>query len=161
MNKIILSFVFFVISVTSFSQVGIGTSDPKAALDITATDSGILIPRMNTLTRTGLTVTANQNGMMVYDTDTKTFWYYEISETDWLEIKVATAKFVDGTTESKDAVFTAGNVGIGTTDPKSKLDVNGIIKIGNSTNTPVAGMIKYDGTDFFGYTGTAWQKLNN
>ena len=44
--------IFFVLilllSTISFSQVGIGTASPSASslLDITATDAGLLIPRM-------------------------------------------------------------------------------------------------------------------
>ena len=55
------------------------------------------------------------------------------------------------------AIFTgdsivAQNVGIGTTTPEQKLDVNGAIKIGTSaTNQP--GTIRYNGGNFEGGTG--------
>ena len=51
-------------------------------------------------------------------------------------------------TEAVRVTTTYGNVGVGTATPKSKLDVNGYIKIGSSDNagdtTPVAGMIRFN-----------------
>src|SRR5678816_2469324 len=45
----ILQFLFFAAYCSSSQSVGIGTTtpDPSAALDITATNKGLLIPRMN------------------------------------------------------------------------------------------------------------------
>ncbi len=48
-----------------------------------------------------------------------------------------------------------GSVGIGTTTPIEKLDVNGGLKLG-TTATTNAGTIRWDGTNFSGYTGAAW-----
>lgn len=58
-------------------NVGIGTPSPKAALDVSSTNSGLLIPRVTTAERGALTTGADQNGMQVYDTDTKSIWYYD------------------------------------------------------------------------------------
>jgi hypothetical protein len=62
-------------------------------------------------------------------------------------------------------VFTGGNIGIGTTTPPVKLEVNGAIKLGNeaaTTSAPSAGMIRYNTTNgkFQGYNGTIWLDLN-
>ena len=53
------------------AQVGIGTTSPdaSAALDITANDKGLLIPRMTTVQRTGISSPANS--LMVFDTEYK------------------------------------------------------------------------------------------
>ena len=47
MKKIFYLFILL-FSTISFSQIGIGTKDPDASslLDITATDAGVLTPRM-------------------------------------------------------------------------------------------------------------------
>jgi len=50
------------------------------------------------------------------------------------------------------------NVGIGTTSPSEKLDVNGGIKLGSTTNTN-AGTVRWSGGDFEGYDGNDWLSL--
>ncbi len=54
-------------------------------------------------------------------------------------------------------------VGVGTTDPNAKLDVNGILKVGNDNRPPHAGMIRWNEVtqDFEGYDGTNWLSLTN
>ena len=50
-------------------------------------------------------------------------------------------------------------VGIGTNTPVEKLDVDGAIKLGNTTTTN-AGTIRWTGSDFEGYDGSAWVVLS-
>ena len=47
-------------------------ANPNAILDIKSTTKGLLIPRMTTAQRTKIPQT---NGLMVYDMNTKSFWY--------------------------------------------------------------------------------------
>jgi len=57
-----------------------------------------------------------------------------------------------------------GKIGIGTSTPKEKLDVDGAIKISTNIDTsPEAGTIRWNATtnDFEGYTGTAWKSLTS
>lgn len=86
MKKLILSAAFLAASFTSFAQVGVGTITPdaSAALDVTSTTSGLLIPRLTTVQRTAIASPAE--GLEVYDTDTKTSWYY--NGTEWVEDSV-------------------------------------------------------------------------
>ncbi len=51
-----------------------------------------------------------------------------------------------------------GTVGIGVESPVERLDVNGAIKIGSTDGTS-AGTIRWNGSDFEGYDGSAWQSL--
>lgn len=59
------------------NSVGIGTTSPNssAALDITSTTKGLLIPRMTGVQRTAIATPAP--GLLVFDTDTKTIWTYD------------------------------------------------------------------------------------
>src|SRR5690606_37089619 len=75
-------------------QVGIGTTNPNAssALDITSTTQGLLLPRMTTAQRNILRATA-ANSLMVYDTDLKSFYYFDATALPapgtWVKINAA------------------------------------------------------------------------
>ena len=63
-------------------------------------DKGILIPRLTTAERTGMTMSAsNDKGLMVYDTDTKSFWYYD--GTSWVEIGATSSGMQDADGDTK------------------------------------------------------------
>jgi len=75
------------ISIAAQAQnVGIGTSSPNAnaKLDITATDKGVLIPRMDSVHRKSI---PNTIGLLVYDSTTQSFWYN--NGTAWLNVSTS------------------------------------------------------------------------
>lgn len=83
----ILSGLFFLFFTISFNaQVGIGTITPDASsvLDITSTTQGLLTPRMTTAQRTAIATPAN--GLLVFDTDIKSFYYYDTSTSLWIKV---------------------------------------------------------------------------
>lgn len=51
-----------------------------------------------------------------------------------------------------------GNVGIGTTPVNQKLEVNGGVSLGNTTNSS-PGAMRFTGADFEGYSGTGWKSF--
>ena len=65
-----------------------------------------------------------------------------------------------GTFDTQMILDANGNLGIGTSAPAEKLDVDGGIRIGN-TSTTQAGAIRWTGTDFEGYDGTAWASFTS
>lgn len=88
--KRILSFSIAAISfigsaIGQTDNVGIGTSTPQAnaILDVSSTDKGLLIPRLNTLQRTLMNPLSTADGLMVYDTDLKLFCYWNLAINDW------------------------------------------------------------------------------
>ncbi len=118
MKKILqkLLFTATVVLLTSnnlFSQnVAINASGAapvaSAMLDIASTSSGLLIPRMSTAQRTSIGTPAT--GLLVYDTTTNSFWYY--NGAIWIQILNTTTGWL-----------TTGNAGtsvatnfLGTTD---------------------------------------------
>lgn len=76
-NKILTICVAFV-SLVGFSQVGISTTSPKAALEINSTTSGMLIPRVALTSTSDITTVTNPNGgalvcgTLVYNTGAST-----------------------------------------------------------------------------------------
>ena len=92
MKQIFTFLAAVLLTATTYAQVGIGTTDPNgsAALDITSTTKGLLIPRMLAAARTAIDTPAT--GLMVFQTDgTAGFYYYNGSS--WVAITAG----LDGT----------------------------------------------------------------
>ena len=83
-------FLLFLLGTTFFkAQVGINTSTPDASsvLDVqfkTGSPKGMLTPRMTTSQRGQIVSPAN--GLLVFDTDLKTFYYFDSSSTTWTQL---------------------------------------------------------------------------
>ena len=155
MKNILLAFFSILIASHSFSQnVGIGTATPAASakLDVTSTNSGLLIPRVAlTITTSPLPVTAPATSLLVYNTATVAdvtpgYYYWDgavwarlattAPSTDWNingNTGITGANFL-GTINAADLMFrttniermrvtTGGNVGIGITAPTQRFDV--------------------------------------
>jgi len=130
-------------STTAQAQVGIGTTTPnaKAALEVSATDKGLLIPRLTQAQRTAMT--SVPDGLMVFQTDNTTgFWYYFGGA--WVNIPNASTagdnlgnhtatqnlnlganQLVGNGGSAGIGIGSTGNVGIGTTAPAATLHVGG------------------------------------
>src|SRR5258708_40308436 len=93
---------------------------PSAMLDVSATDKGLLMPRMTTSQRNAIVVPAE--GLKVYDTDTKTFWFY--NGTGWIQSATGSPTNFWGQNGSNIFITNSGNAGIGTTTPSTKLTVH-------------------------------------
>ena len=76
MIRILLVSFFAIVYAISFAQVGVGTETPDttAILEVSSTEKGILFPRMATSQREAITSPAT--GLHVYDTETKSLWFY-------------------------------------------------------------------------------------
>src|SRR4029453_1495916 len=57
-------------------------ADPSAILDISSSTKGLLIPHLRTIER--ISIPNPANGLMVFDIDTWTFWYFRLGV--WKEI---------------------------------------------------------------------------
>ncbi|NOT51316.1 MAG: hypothetical protein HOP10_08580 [Chitinophagaceae bacterium] len=117
MKKAVLLLIIAFISFNTFSQVAINSTnalpDVSSMLDVASQSKGVLIPRMNTFRRTNDIVNPAE-GLLVFDTDTKSFWYYHLG---WKEIVFNGIPF-----------FTAQSAVINTTgapaDASAILDIN-------------------------------------
>lgn len=86
MKKIIAfcAVLLAVLSTQTPAQVGIGTNTPdeSALLEIKSEERGLLIPRMTSEQRDAIVQPAR--GLMIYNTDDNTFWYYNGSR--WISV---------------------------------------------------------------------------
>jgi hypothetical protein len=115
MKKIILAaaMLFAINSITTAQNVGMGTNTPNASalLDVTATNKGVLIPRVTNAQMIAITTPAD--GLLIYNTDSAAFAYR--TATAWV--------FIKGNSTASNDWSTQGNAGtnaathfIGTTD---------------------------------------------
>ena len=178
--KKILFILIALLGTVTYAQTGIGTTTPNtnARLEVSATDKGLLMPRI-ALTGTGnvAPLSAHVAGMTVYNTATAgdvTPGYYVSDGAKWIRMADASMEPWFGTddnagaTDNTEDIYSLGNVGIGsaTLDPSAALDItssnSGLIlpRVANTAavTTPVNGMIIYDLSQncFVGYANGAW-----
>lgn len=117
--KLIVLALILSASIQNFAQVGINTETPdgSAALDIVSTDKGLLIPRLTSTQRTSIATPAE--GLMVYDTETNSFWFYDSDATTWNEMSGLKKEVFTGTTKLINckgivAVYKEVNLGVAT-----------------------------------------------
>lgn len=119
MKKFFTSFVLFVcVAVASHAQsVSVNTdgsaADGSSIFDVKSTTKGMLVPRMTTAQR--LAILSPATGLLVFDTDTKTFWFY--SGLLWTNISTASGgSFTlpyNGSTSSSTSALGVINTGNG------------------------------------------------
>jgi len=117
-------FFFFLLCIASIlnaQSVGIGTETPdaSAAMDISSTTQGMLIPRMNTAQREMISSPAA--GLLVYDITTNTFWFRD--NTAWTELVAGGETEVHRNGPDMIYMGMTDSVGIGTQTPQFKLQV--------------------------------------
>lgn len=99
------------------AQIGIGTTTPNAssALDVTSTNSGVLIPRIALLSNTDVTtIPAPAASLLVYNTGFSPNGYYYWNGTTWVQL--ATSGASNDWSLVGNTGTTAGTNYLGTTD---------------------------------------------
>ena len=127
MKKQFFTLALLLSSLFTWSQVGIGTTTPDASsvLDITATDKGMLVPRLTQAQKNAIASPAN--GLLIYQTDgTAGFYYY--NGTLWQSLSSGK--------NTLDQAYDEGGAGAG------------------RTITADTGAVSIDGTDGFQIVGT-------
>ena len=115
------------LTTTTYAQIGINNENPdaSAALDITSTTGGLLVPRMTAAQRDAITSAAT--GLMIYQTDgTAGFYFY--NGTQWTIVGIET---VNGT---------ANEIEVSTS--------NATTTIGLPDNTTITTSVTVDGLYF-------------
>src|SRR5215471_8520800 len=89
--RIVLVFLIITFAIAANAQsVAINTTgnaaDNSAMLDIASINKGFLAPRMTTAQRTAIVSPAN--GLLVFDTDTRSFWFYSSVSSTWVQLSI-------------------------------------------------------------------------
>jgi len=123
----------------AYAQIGVNNEnpDPYAILDMVATNKGMLIPRITTVQRVDIIATCDVscNGLIVFDTDIKAFFY--MLNTSWYLLNPWISPDANqGIAEDmQDNTILVRNVGIGISpDAANKLDINGKARIRNGVD---------------------------
>ena len=151
MRNILLFFLLLTFNF-SLSQVGIGTTNPEATLDISSSNGGLLIPRVSlTNLSTSAPVVNPQGGAiaqstLIYHDGTNaiTAGFYYWSGSVWIPLGGDNDWIVSG-----NDLYNAnsGNVGIGNMAPSAKLHITGTTTIGGA-----GGVVTLLNEDFSSYT---------
>ncbi len=111
-----------------FAQLGVNATNAapnsKAMLDVESADKGILIPRLSTAARDG--ITSPPDGLMIYNNQTKKFNYFD--NTVWQESLFGNQWNVSGSNIS----YSGGFVGIGIASPARNLVINSAAGVASS-----------------------------
>ena len=110
MKNIFTLLAAVLLTATTYAQIGINNEnpDPSAALDITSTTGGLLIPRMTETQRDAISSPAI--GLMIYQTDgTVGFYYYNGSS--WAEVAATSATYSIGDVVNGGVVFWIDSTG--------------------------------------------------
>lgn len=134
--KRLLGFLMFMFSVSVFAQqpnMGVGTlnPDPSALLELQSNNMGFLITRMTTPEK--LAISNPATGLLVYDFDTQSFWYFD--GTQWVE--AIGPQGPQGPTGPMGPQGVAGTIGVdgatGPTGPQGPAGQNGAVGMDGAT----------------------------
>lgn len=126
MRNLVKSLIIITLSLSASdisAQVGIGTTTPEGALDVSSTTEGLLIPRISLTATNVATVTTPTTSELVYNTNTSAvgpnqvtpgFYYWDTTSSLW--IRIATGNSSGGWSLNGNAGTIAGTNFLGTTD---------------------------------------------
>lgn len=141
MKKKILKVAFLMLTINSFSQVGINTTLPQSILDVVSTTDGILIPRL----ASDPSIASGLNGEIYYNSTSLEFRYF--NGTTWVPIDksiyssngtLASNRVVTMGDKNLDFTSTTGNFTVDTNTFVVNPNSN-IVQVGTVT-TPLAKM---------------------
>ncbi|MFN3967905.1 MAG: tail fiber domain-containing protein [Flavobacterium sp.] len=140
--SILIIFFILIVSNDMTAQVGIGTTNPYSALDITSTNNGLLIPRVAlTNTSTVLPILTGKASELVYNTATTGdvtpgFYYLSADTGPWVRLATTTANswLITGNTGIVDGTNFIGTAALTNVDVAFRRNNTAAGKIG-TTNT--------------------------
>jgi hypothetical protein len=155
MKKLVVLLVVFALANSLHAQVGFNNPSPdaKSLLDLTATDKGLLIPRMTTALRDGIVSATGPTpeSLLVYDTDLKGFFFFNAgtwySLNEWVRtagsnnVSLTGNATVSGNISNSGTVSTTGLNVAGFSN--NALVPNGVIVMGRNDPTIRMGTVRW------------------
>jgi len=148
-NKIFNVLVAILCIINTYAQVGIGTVIPQAALDVTSTDDGLLIPRVALQsTISPLPLVTPTDSELVYNTATTAnplgpvtpgFYHWNAATSRWV-------RFVTGPLPAATGWLTTGNGGLNATT--NFMGTTNAVDVAFRRNNTAAGRIGATSTSF-------------
>lgn len=144
--RIIILLVVILFSISTFSQVGIGTTSPDGSsiLDINSNNTGLLIPRvsLSDITNGSSPINSPAVSLLVYNTNASTaggngVGYYYWNGTIWVKLQTNVDEKWSrnsGTGYLFPSTLT-DRVGIGLNNPSEMLDIAGRVKIADGNQS--------------------------
>ena len=131
MSKLYIAILLLLcLNISAQNNVGIGIPNPDASaiLDLTSSNKGFLVPRMNAVSR--LAIAAPAKGLIVFDTDSTCTFFY--TGTAWKNMCVNTGATIDSVFYNPNGTLTIveSNGGVKTTT------LSGWLTTGNQGTTP-------------------------
>jgi len=147
----------------AFAQVGVGTltPDPSAMLDLTATDKGMLAPRMTSAQR--IAISSPANGLLVFDITENAFYFYNSSAWTKMDSKSRSKHKIISSAADLSDELAAGGGSKYLLSSDTLYEINGMVTLAQSidlNNAYIAGidtnedtLTKSGGTMFVGTAG--------
>ena len=161
--KSLLLIVMVILTEVGFSQNVIisddstyaGTTD-NAILEVHSANGnkGILVPRMTTAQRTAITTSSIDEGLLVYDTDTHSFWVWD--GTSWIEISDKQNLTLSGNTLSIENGNSVDLSSFMDNTDNQTLSLSGTtLSISGGNNVDISGAITTNAWSLTGNSGTS------
>ncbi len=143
-NTIFSVLIVSMLYLPTYAQVGIGTTSPNQSsiLDVTSTTQGLLAPRMTTIQRNAISTPAE--GLLVFDVDLDSFYYYDFDSSSWKEILADTIRRDNYVLVKSEADFPTAVSSTITLNENVLYEINGNIIMANSLNLNNATIIGND-----------------
>lgn len=110
-KQLLLSFAIVPYFLFAQNNIGIGTAAPDASslLELNSTSKGFLVPRLNSTQRNAINNPAN--ALMVFDTDSNCFFYFNAGLAQWVSLCNAGARGETGATGAQGIQGITGETG--------------------------------------------------
>jgi hypothetical protein len=150
--KLVLCIVLLILAIGNQKILGQGvgiselapiTPHASSILELQSTTKGLLAPRMTTAQRTGITSPAQ--GLLVYDTNTKSFWYFD---SVWKAVTSASLAWgtayqllgMNSTADGNEYKTLNGSINITVGNTPSNINLNTIQDITTTSSPLFAGL---------------------